>query len=537
MNGQQESGGRAVLRFLEARTTGHVFGLPGSSSVPMFHEFPLTGLHFVPAVQENAALAAADGFARISGPTGVLIYMLPGAATAMSNLYNAYRDETPLIVIVSQQTRTSRWGQASVGEADIVEMVRPFTRFAREVAAPDQLVSMLEAAHRASVGPPSGPAVVVVPEDILRAPVDLHEYTRPRVRCTAVPADVKCLADRIRTAERPLIVVGGQLRRSGGAMAVEELSKLYEIPMMFEPFWNDRLGVSPSHDNLVGQLTKRSSVAAEADFVLALGCRMFNEVHPRPDNWFAPDAFVAHVNADAGALEQTFEVSWSCAADPGQTAQLLQKLLAVATIPDSVLDARRLQLNALRDRRRGPRRGPYADIARQLVDFVADGYLLDESVLGNPFMMGAVSGDGASRYMSTTGGSLGWAPAAAVGVALASKSQVTAVVGDGALFFGLQGLWAAAALQLPITVVVLDNGGFGSTRWFEDRYAESRWMRPAQKPSYVGSNFGTDRSATVLGTAEGLGMATATSSVEELEDVLAKIDRSRPTVVHVPIGQ
>ena len=81
-----EIGGDSVLRFLEARTAAHVFGLPGSSSVPIFHGLPWSGLELVPSLQEGAAAAMADGYARFAGPTGLLLYLVPVSTTALSNL-------------------------------------------------------------------------------------------------------------------------------------------------------------------------------------------------------------------------------------------------------------------------------------------------------------------------------------------------------------------------------------------------------------------------------------------------------------------
>jgi thiamine pyrophosphate-dependent acetolactate synthase large subunit-like protein len=532
------TGGSAVLRFLEARTATHVFGLPGSSSVPIFHEFPRSKLTFVPSVQENAAVATADGYARFAGPTAVLLYMMPGTATALSNLYNAHRDETPLVVIISQQSSHARWGQASVGEADIVDVVRPFTRFAREVADANQIIAMLETAYRAALGPPSGPAVVVIPENMLRAKLDPVGDFPGRTRARVAPADLGILADRVVSARRPLFVVGGQLRRFGGSEAVEAIAAEFEVPIMYEPFWNDRLGVSPGHRSVLGQLTERSPAAREADLVMAIGCRMFNEVHPRHDPWFPADAFVAHINADGSQLEPTFAADWSCAADPGETARQLRTLLAGAGLPAELRRMRRDRLRDLLQRGRRRRPGPYHAAAAAIAGSVPPGYLVDEAVLGSSALVAALGPDDGSRYVSTTGGSLGWAPGAASGIALATGEHVTCVLGDGAFFFGLQGFWAATSMGLPITFVVLDNSGFGSTRWFERQYAATLADCERSGPAFAGSDFGDvlrQGGRSVCSVARGLGVDAFEVTDAELASALAELDRSRPVLFRVPI--
>lgn len=528
------TGGGAVLRFLEARTAPHVFGVPGSSSVPIFHEFRHSKLTLVPAIQENAAVATADGYARFAGPTGVLLYMMPGAATALGNVYNSYRDETPLVLIISQQSTHARWGQVSVGEADIAELMRPITRFAREVSEPTQLLPMLEAAYRAASGPPGGPAVVVVPEDLVRAEIgDLPGFGE-HLRDRSAAADVSVVADRLAASVRPLIVVGGQVRRTGGSAAVEQLAAANHIPVMYEPFWNDRLGVSAAHANVLGQVTENSSAVTEADFVLAIGCRLFNEVHPLRRPWFAPEAFVAHVHADAARLEETFGASWSCAADPAVVATQLNEAMTNRVTRNEVLAERRVRLDALVGRRKRRRQGPYSDATLAIVDSIGAGYLVDESVQGNaPFISAAANLD-ASGYVSTTGGSLGWAPGAAAGIALATGARVTCALGDGAFFFGLQGFWAATSLALPVTFVVLDNGGFGSTRWFERQYAQTFGDAERAQPVYGGSDFAGHGGRSVVEVARGLGVPAEDVTVADLPDALA-VKADGPVLYRVPI--
>ena len=528
------SGGSALLRVLEARTAEHVFGLSGSASVSIFNEMPRSTLTFVASLQEGAAVAMADGYARIAGSTGVLLYMLPGAATGLSNLYNASRDESPLVVVVSQLSSRSRSGRAHVGEADVAEMVRPFVRSAREVSHPGQLVGSVDAAARRAAGPPSGPAVVVVPEDHLEARFTDAFELQDAARIPSVPSDLAMTVDRLLAAERPTIIVGGQLRRCGGSDAVEAIADELEIPVLYEPFWNDRLGVSPGHRCSLGQLTENSSLARDADVVVALGCRTFNEVHPRPDPWFRSDAFVAHVNADREKVGQSAEVSWSCVADPGHTSRALRDALSARDLDPDLRARRRRRLDEAAERRRRLRGAPFAEAVAALAGRLDHGYLVDESVSANFPLVAALRGSRGDRYISTTGGSLGWGAGAACGVALASESPVTCLLGDGAFFFGLPSLWQAVSLGLPVTFVVLDNGGFGSTRFFEDQYVSSLAGAHDRTSHYVGSDFGSHR-PSIIDVARAFGLDASTVEACELSSVL-DVPIARPRLVHVPIG-
>jgi thiamine pyrophosphate-dependent acetolactate synthase large subunit-like protein len=539
----EEVGGEVVVSFLETRMAESVFGISGSASVPVFEALAGSDrLRHVPSLTEAAAVGMADGYARFAGPAAVLLYMLPGVAVGLGNLYNASRDETPLLILVSQHARQARWGQAAVGEADTASLLAPFARFSRELSSRSQLAPLLEAAHRAAVGPPGGLGVAVLPEDCLEEAVPPPAaVTRPSRRPVAA-SDVGALADRLLSAERPILVVGGQLRRCGGTAAVTELADQFGLPVFYEPFWNDRLAIDPGHRCAFGPLAERSAEVSSADFVLAIGTRLFNEVHPRADSWFAPGAYIGHVNADHQKVELSRGVQWSCAADPALfTRQLLDACLA----GDGRAHARPsgAELGERRDQARLVR-GPFAAVASVLADSLDHGYLVDESVSGSHTLVTALTGSHGERYVSTTGGSLGWGVPAACGVALATGEPVTCVLGDGAFFFGAQGLWTATALRLPVTFVVLDNGGYGSTQWYARQYATRRNARGTPdglgdagkfELSFAGSTFGAD-GPSVASVAAGYGVhSVQLESVDELADALAASRGVAPVVVRVPV--
>jgi thiamine pyrophosphate-dependent acetolactate synthase large subunit-like protein len=530
-----EVGSAGILRFLESRTAPHLFGLPGSSSVPIFHGLPSTHLRFVASLQEGGAMAMADGYARFAGPTGVLLYMLPGVATALSNLYNAWRDETPLVVIASQLASHARSGQVHVGEADLDEITRPFTRFVQEVSSADELMKALEAAHSAAVGPPSGPALIIVPEDVMSDRISMPaEFPVPEPHIAPLP-DLQTIIHQLLSAERPVIVVGGQLRRYEGSEAVEALADHLEIPIVYEPFWNDRLGVSPGHRCMVGQLTERSSLGTQADFVLAIGCRLFNEVRPRSDQWFPADTFVAHINADSTKLVQAGRTSWSSAVPPNRIAEALLSGCRDRKLPNDLRVARQTRLATVINRRATPRPGPYSSVATALSGVLEHSYLVDESVSANLPILLELKGMQGDRYVSTTGASLGWSIGAACGVALATNEPVVCVLGDGAFFFGVQALWPAVAMQLPITFVVLDNGGFGSTKMFEERYMQEHPNTATGTAHFVGSDFSAS-GPSVRSVAEGFGLpVVSVASGATLETELNMNRGPGPLLLHVPI--
>jgi len=527
-------GSAELVRFLSEHDVKHVFGLPGSSMVAPLWEMQRTDIAFVPAIHESVAVAAADGYARVAGSAMVMLYMLPGVANGLANLYNAWRDESPLIVIASQQASKFRSGGATVGEGDLVELMRPYTRLAHEISPGSHVRAWLERARRVSAGAQPGPVFLSIPEDVfeeLGPADDVRVSTSPQ----GASPDPGPVARTLLEAERPLILVGGQLRRFGGSEVVEELATKHGIALAYETGFPDRYGVAPGHPNCFGRITEAAKLEASADAVVAIGTRFLLEAHPRP-SWFNGASFTAQVNADPLKLEETKSVDWSAVADPGAFAGVLAERLNVNPPAVQLLARRKKWLESLRDdaalSRPRPLMESYFRALAPLHDALDHGWLVDESVMGvGPLSRTLTALDG-RRYVGTTGASLGWATGAAAGVALASNEPVTCLLGDGALRFGALGLWTIRAQNLPVTIVVIDNGGYGSTRFFERQFVER--LGPQANPQHAGY-LGSDlrgTGSTVKGVIEGFGIPTTVVPSEG--DARAAVQSSWAKVANGP---
>jgi len=347
---------------------------------------------------------------------------------------------------------------------------------------------VLQSAAAVATGPPSGPVFLSVPQDVLEAPLIASTLRPPGVRAACGPEDVGPLLDALTTAECPVIVVGGQIRRDGGTPALEQLASDLGLAVFYEPSWNDRLSIAPGHPCTLGPFGNPVARRFEhqADAVLLVGAKFFREAHPITAQRFPNASFVAHVNATPERVAEVWTADWSAVCSP---RLLLQQLLeGAARRPiDSDLLARRRQRVADARSARVAVTGPFAPAALALHDSLDHGWVVDESVSASHVLLNAMTSMDGRRFVTTGGASLGWATGAACGVALGSGEAVTCVLGDGALRFGLQGLWTAKCMNLPITYVVLDNGGFGSTRYFEREYvARSGAPEPA---AYLGSDL------------------------------------------------
>ncbi|OYU34761.1 MAG: hypothetical protein CFE35_12780 [Novosphingobium sp. PASSN1] len=519
-------GSAEFVRFLVETGQKHVFGLPGSSMVAPLHQLQNTDIRFVPAIHESVAVAAADGYARVAGSATTLLYMLPGLANGLANLYNAWRDETPLTVIASQQASYHRSLGSTIGEGDLVAMTRPFTRLSHEIAPGMSLRFWLEKARSVASGALPGPVFLSIPEDVLEGMVEQTSFRQSAAPSPAIP-NVSAVAEALALAQRPLIVVGGQLRRFGGSRAIEDLAAAQGIALAYEPGFADRLGVAPGHPNCFGNILFAPALERTADVVIFLGARFLLEAHPKP-SWFPQAQWIAHINADPLKLEETKKADWAAAADPGAFAAALAGAVGANGASAGLVDARRSWLSSLREGMSSaemPRgQSSYLRAITPLHDALDHGWLVDESVMGIPVVQGVLRATDGHRYMGTTGASLGWGTGAAAGVALASGEPATCVIGDGSLRFGALGLWTLRNENLPVTLIVLDNGGYGSTRYFERQYIQR--LGPAavpQGPGYLGSDF-RESGSSVEGIIAGFGIPVAV--VEQDDDPRRAIEHA-----------
>jgi thiamine pyrophosphate-dependent acetolactate synthase large subunit-like protein len=241
------------------------------------------------------------------------------------------------------------------------------------------------------------------------------------------------------------------------------------------------------------------------------------------------DAFVAHVNTDPLKVNSGSAAHWSAVANPGATAALLCDAIDSSLMQQELLERRNLRIADARARR-GRHTTDFADIEDALADELDRAYVVDESVTASPSIVAKFRSSHGERYVATSGGSLGWGTGAAAGVALATGEPVTCLLGDGAFFFGLHGLWPAAHLSLPITYVVVDNGGFGSTQWFESQYLKATGREG--KVLAIGSDFRKIR-PTAVDVARGFGIeAWDIADGEALLEHL-KMPRDKPRLLRV----
>ncbi len=450
-----------------------VFGNPGSNELPFLDRLP-ADFRYVLGLHEGAVLAMADGYAQATGrPALVNLHSAAGLGNAMGVLTNARAAGTPLVVTAGQQSRALVGLGAVLAEPALTRVPEPQVKWSFEPArAQDVPRALSEAFHLAAL-PPAGPVFVALPMDDWAREVDPDEVAglpgRRVRRAGAASADLVAeLVGRLAGAADPALVVGPEVddeRAFGPVVALAERlqAAIWTAPTpprcpfpTRHPLWQ---GVLPPSIAGVGEhLTGH-------DLVLVLGAPVFRYHADRPGPWLPPGTELIAVTGDpGGAARPPFGE-----AVVGDVAAITAQLLAA--LPDSLPDRPRPPRPAAprsvpppADRAPFPAESLFALLAAALPPEVR---LVNESTANTTQFWAQLVLDRPRSLFFPAAGGLGFGLPAAVGVALADPARpVVAVLGDGAVQYGVTGLWSAVQLDLPVTFLVLRNGGYGALRNF-----------------------------------------------------------------------
>src|SRR5207245_1681325 len=277
------TGGRAVVELLKAEGVRQIFGIVGATFLDvldtLYHD---SSVEYINVRHEQAAAFMADGLARVTDRPGVcLVTSGPGATNLLTGVAAAYVAHSPVVVLVGG-IALDHYQKDAFQEFDLVGMFRPVTKQALQITKADRIPELLRGALRTAMSGRQGPVFVEIPRDVLNGTLPPTAALAPgRYRVThAQPphADaVREAAQRLRQAERPLLLVGGGASRAGANELVVQLSDRYGIPMITAYGRND--AVPNGHPLYLGPLGRAGAPEAaaacrRADLILAVGSRL-----------------------------------------------------------------------------------------------------------------------------------------------------------------------------------------------------------------------------------------------------------------------
>ena len=316
------SGKQAFLEILKSEGVSVMFGNPGTTELPLMDGLAREpAIHYVLALQEAVAIAAADGYAQARGGlAAVNVHVTPGLGNAMGMLYDAQKSGAPLLLTAGQHDQSFTVTEPILW-ADLPPIARPFVKWSTEARRLEDLPRIVRRAAKTALARPSGPVFLSLPVDVLNAErdLDLGAPTRVAPRLVGDRAAVDEAARLLARAERPLLVAGDAVAH-GDALA--ELVELAELCTCNVPFTHPLYaGAMPRLGPLIREILMRH------DLLVSVGGDLFTLSLPDDVDPMPPDLAVVHLDVDPWELGKNYPARVAIQGDPKATLPELTEAL------------------------------------------------------------------------------------------------------------------------------------------------------------------------------------------------------------------
>jgi thiamine pyrophosphate-dependent acetolactate synthase large subunit-like protein len=539
------TGGRAVVELLKAEGVRQIFGIVGSTFLDvldtLYHD---SSVEYINVRHEQAAAFMADGLARVTDRPGVcLVTSGPGATNLLTGVAAAYVAHSPVVVLVGG-IALDHYQKDAFQEFDLVGMFRPVTKQALQITKADRIPELLRGALRTAMSGRQGPVFVEIPRDVLNGTLPPTAALAPgRYRVThAQPPHADAIREalqRLRQAERPLLLVGGGTSRAGASELVVQLSDRYGIPMITAYGRND--AVPNAHPLYLGPLGRAGAPEAaaacrRADLILAVGSRLAQFTTQFDDRYIRSGTAIVQIDLEARDIGRYYPVAVGIHADARETCQALLAALAQGGGParneswlreaETLRAQRQARLAAeegLTAKPMKPQR-VYAELRRVLPPETivtldagaAPAYGYDRLRFARP-----------RTFLTPLDlGGLGFAFPAALGAKLGRpEAPVVAIHGDGGYLMNAQELETAVRHGIGVVTIVMNNNCWGSEKAYQKHFYGGR---------YIGCDIGNpryDQFARLFGAA-----GYYVEHPDQVGDAVKKaLSENSPAVIEIPI--
>jgi benzoylformate decarboxylase len=454
---------QATLDLLRAFGIKKVFGNPGSTELPFLSDWP-DDIDYVLGLQEASVVGMADGYAQATRNAGfVNLHSAAGLGNALGNIYNAHRNQTPLVISAGQQARSILPLQAFLYAERASEFPRPYVKFSVEPARPEDVPAAIARAYYVAMQPPCGPTFVSVPIDDWTHPTQPIEARNISREIGPDPEAMKSLATAIAASKRPALVVGPGVDRALAVDLMVRVAEKAKAAVWASPF-SARCSYPERHRQFFGFLqaspVQLSDALRNHDLVVVIGAPVFTFHVEGQASIFDGSTTIFQITDDPTAAAVT-PVGTSIIATMRPALKMLLDLL-----PETSREA-----PTGRALPPAPAAGdpiPVEFLLHTLSGAMPDNaVLVEEAPSHRPAMQKFMPMRGQDSFYTMASGGLGWSLPAAVGMALGRPGvRTVCLIGDGSAMYSIQALWTAAQRRLPLTVVVINNAGYGAMRSF-----------------------------------------------------------------------
>jgi benzoylformate decarboxylase len=456
----------AVINLLDHFGLQTVFGNPGSTELPMFRNFP-SHFRYILGLQESVVIGMADGYAQATRNAAfVNLHSAAGLGHGLGNIFTAYKNQTPLVILAGQQARSIMAYDPFLYAERATEFPRPYVKWAIEPARAQDVPAAIARAYHIAMQAPRGPVFVSVPVDDWDRPCPSLVITTVAQQTRGDAVMLAEIAQALAAAKAPAFVIGAGVARDDAWHEVIALAERHTAAVWTAPM-AARNGFPENHALFAGFLpAAREAIVARLtghDVILVLG---------------AP-AFTYHIEGHGPHLPEHCR-AYMLVDDPAQAAWSPAHLSVVTHLKAGIADV--LAGPAPAPRAAPPRRKsteplsglPFTDayvLQRIAALRPANSVVVEEAPSSRDAMHDHLPITARDGFYTCASGGLGHGLPAAIGVALARPdTRVIALLGDGSAMYAIQGLWTAAQLKLPMCFIILNNRRYQALIGFGDHF-------------------------------------------------------------------
>jgi len=513
------TGRSAFLELLKDEGVTHLFGNPGTTELPIMYALEdHPELTYVMAMQESVVVSIADGFSRASGQlVAANVHVAPGLGNAMGALFNAKFTGTPMILTAGQQEQGHGLMEPMLYDP-LVRIAEPLVKWAIEVTRLEDLPRIVRRAAKIARTPPTGPVFISLPGDILNAEADIDLGARTVVNTCVRPSDASLmlLAQRILAAKRPVLIVGDELVKSDALAEAAQFANALGCPVYQQtvPYGAHFLS---EHPCFMGPLSRNQpnvrKVLSAHDLVIVFGAdplrmSVHHEIEPLPPSmpivqvglvdWDIGKNFAAEIAIKADVRETFLALTPLLHSLGGDSLQSLASQRIEDISRDNWITRRSTLIKTISLKADQSPIDPDWLLLQIIEVLPTNAIFVEESLTAARHVPALLPYRDRFGFYGLASGGIGWGLPGAVGASLANPDRpVICFTGDGSAMYSIQALWTAAHHQLPLTVVLINNGGY--------RIIKQRLLSFHNSRKFVGMDF-ADPSIDFSALAKSMGV-------------------------------
>ncbi|MBU3177454.1 biosynthetic-type acetolactate synthase large subunit [Clostridium estertheticum] len=477
------SGAKILLECLKEQGTDTIFGYPGGAVLNIYDEiYSFQEITHILVSHEQGAAHAADGYARATGKVGVCLATSgPGATNLVTGIATAYMDSVPMIAITGQ-VATTLIGKDSFQEVDIVGITMPITKHNFLVKDINELAPTIRKAFRIAMSGRPGPVLIDIPKDITGMECEYFpEIPKITEHKVVKESQLKDAISAIQSSKKPIIVVGGGCNISGA----EELLLSFQDKLKC-PVCSTMMGLgafSGLHPMYTGMLGMHGTFASNrcitsSDLIIAIGARFSDRVISDPVT-FAANTKVIHIDIDEAEVSKNIKADcWVI----GNVADVLIKLLQNLKGRESNEWTTCAKELIQKDKEKVIKINEFESVnplyvIKKLYEITKGNAIITTEVGQNQiWATQAFTYTKPRTFISSGGlGTMGYGFGAAIGASIGKKEMVFDIAGDGSFRMNLNELGTAARYNIPVKIILLNNGVLGMVRQWQNVFYSKRF--------------------------------------------------------------